>query len=134
MNAAFGGSTKGRWIVLVAAGIALAGALTACGRCGTLTGSCEDLDDTGFVRVLVLDQEGMPVPNVNSCASLGSNAFTCAFTQSDGVMEHPVPVGMRRTWVEPPEGYVQGSDPLEQVVEVVKDRTTRVEFRLVRTP
>ena len=134
MNAAFGGSTKGRWIVLAAAGIALAGALTACGGCDTATGSCEDLDDMGFVRVLVLDQEGMPVPNVNSCASLGSNAFTCAFTQSDGVMEHPVPVGMRRTWVEPPEGYAQGSDPLEQVVEVVKDRTTQVEFRLVRTP
>ena len=87
----------------------------------------------GFVRMLVLDQEGTPVPNVNSCASLGSNAFTCAFTPSDGVMEHPVPVGMRRTWVEPPEGYAQGSDPLEQVVEVVKDRTTQVEFRLVRT-
>ena len=134
MNAAFGGSTKGRWIVLAAAGIALAGALTACGGCDTATGSCEDLDDMGFVRVLVLDQEGMPVPNVNSCASLGSNAFTCAFTQSDGVMEHPVPVGMRRTWVEPPEGYAQGSDPLEQVVEVVKDRTTQVEFTLVRTP
>ena len=134
MNPVFGGSTKGRWIVLAAAGIALAGALTACGGCDTLTGNCEDLADMGFVRVLVLDQQGAPVPNVNSCASLGSNAFTCAFTQSDGVMEHPVEVGMRRTWVEPPEGYVQGSDPLEQVVEVVKDRTTQVEFRLVRTP
>ena len=118
MNAAFGWSTKGRWIVLAAAGIALAGALTACGGCDTLTGSCEDLSDTGFVRVLVLDQEGAPVPDVNSCASLTSNGWVCGFTQSDGVMRHPVPVGMRRIWVEPPEGYVQGSDPLEQVVKV----------------
>ena len=52
----------------------------------------------GFVRMLVLDQEGTPVPNVNACASLTSNGFVCAFTRSDGVMEHPVPVGMRRTW------------------------------------
>ena len=137
---------RGRWIVLAVVGIALAGALTACGGCDTPTGSCEDLPDMGFIRVLVLDQEGAPIPNVTSCASLGSNSFACAFTQSDGVMEHPVPVGMRRTWIaeslspmrppfrpKPPEGYVQGSDPLEQVVEVVKDRTTQVEFRLVRT-
>ena len=104
MNAAFGRSTKGRWIVPAAAGIALAGALTACGGCDTLTGSCEDLTDMGLVRVLVLDQEVAPVPNVNSCASLGSNAFLCGFTGSDGVTElGGVPVGMRRTWVEPPE-------------------------------
>ena len=45
-----------------------------------------------------------------------------------------VTVGMRGTWVVHREGYVQGSDPLEQVVGVVKDRTTQVEFRLVRTP
>ncbi len=134
MNAVFGGSTKGRWIVLAAAGIALAGALTACGRCGTPTGSCEDLPDMGLVRVLVLDQEGAPVPNVNSCASLGSNAWVCGFTRGDGVMElGGVTVGMSRIWVEPPEGYVQGSGPLEQVVEVVKDQTSQVEFRLART-
>ena len=133
MHPAFGGSTKGRWIVLVAAGIALAGALTACGRCGTLTGSCEDLPDMGLVRVLVLDQKGAPVPNVNSCVS-GRNGWVCAFTRSDGVAKMGMLVGMRRTWIEPPEGYVQGSDPLEQVVEVVKDQTTPVEFRLVRTP
>ncbi len=134
MNPAFGGSTKGRWIVLAAAGIALAGALTACGRCGTPTGSCEDLPDMGLVRVLVLDQEGAPVPNVNACASLGGNAWVCQFTRSDGVMKvGGMPVGMRRTWIEPPEGYVQGSDPLEQVVEFFKDQTTQVEFRLVRT-
>ena len=103
----------------------------------------------GFVRMQVLDQEGAPVPAVNSCASLGSNWFTCAFTQSDGVMKHPVPVGMRWVWVELPEGYVQGSDPLDreyakpgylrgpsvvQRVEVVEDQTTQVEFRLVQTP
>ena len=70
-----------------------------------------------------------------SFPSLGSDAWVCGFTRSDGVMEiGGVPVGMRRTWVEPPEGYVQESDPLEQVVEVVKDRTTQVEFTLVRTP
>ena len=50
----------------------------------------------------------------------------------DGYSSHHGP--KRRTWVEPPEGYVPGSDPLEQVVEVVKDRTTQVEFTLVRTP
>ncbi len=88
----------------------------------------------GLVRVLVLDQEGAPVPNVNSCVSSGRNGWVCALTRSDGVAEMGMLVGMRRTWIEPPEGYVQGSDPLEQVVEFFKDQTTQVEFRLVRTP
>ena len=60
MNAAFGGSTKRRWIILAAAGIALAGALSACGGCDTATGSCEGVE-FGLVRVIVQDQEAEPV-------------------------------------------------------------------------
>ena len=132
MNAAFGGSTKRRWIILAAAGIALAGALNACGGCDTATGSCEGVE-FGLVRVIVQDQEGAPVPNVNSCGTLGTETGqVCGFTQTDGLAELPVGAGMRLIWVEPPEGYVQGSTPLEQMVDVVG--TTQVEFMLVRTP
>ena len=111
--------------------ILLAGGLTACG-CDTPTGSCERV--YGFVQVLVQDEEGAPIPDVKSCVALGlPSAWTCGFTQADGVAQvPPVREGMRRTWIEPPDGYVQGSEPLEQIVEVVRDQTTQVTFMLVR--
>ena len=131
MNGALGWSKRGRWIAIGAVGIALSIGVGACGGCDTPTGSCEGVD-FGLVRVLVQDQDGAPVPNVNSCGALGGSGQVCGFTETDGVTELPVRAGMRLIWVEPPEGYVQGSTPLEQMVDVVA--TTQVEFRLVRTP
>ena len=132
MKAEFGRSAKARWIVPAAVGIALSGGLAACADCDTPTGSCEGLE-FGLVRVLVRDQEETPVPNVNSCGTLGTGSGqVCQFTQTDGVAELPVRASMRRIWVEPPEGYVQGSTPLEQMVDVVVDGTTQVEFMLLR--
>ena len=132
MNAEFGRSAKARWIVPAAVGIALSVGVAACAECDTPTGSCEGVE-FGLVRVLVQDQAGAPVPNVKSCGTLGTGSGqVCGFTQTDGVAELPVGAGMRLIWVEPPEGYVQGSDPLEQMVSVVKNQTTRVEFTLVR--
>ena len=131
MNSEFGRSAKARWIVPAAVGIALSVGV-ACAECDTPTGSCEGVE-FGLVRVLVQDQEQAPVPNVNSCGTLGTaSGRVCQFTQTDGVAELPVGAGMRLIWVEPPEGYVQGSTPLEQMVDVVG--TIQVDFMLVRTP
>lgn len=84
----------------------------------------------GLIGVLVLDQDETPIPGVLACAS-----NVCASTQTNGAVELAVRSGLtHRTRIEPPAGYVQGSDPLEQQGMVVKDQTTQAEFRLVRTP
>ena len=76
------------WIALSAAWIALSVAITACGGCDTPTGSCRGVE-FGVALVLVVGQEGAPVPNVRACG-----AGVCGFTQTDGVTEGAV----RKWW------------------------------------
>ena len=124
-----GSSKWGCWVALGVVQVALTIVAGACGGCDTPSGSCEGVD-FGLIRVLVLDQDDNPVPGAPACAWT-----VCASTQANGAVELAVRSGLEhRTWIELPAGYVQGSDPLEQSVTVVKDQTTQAEFRLVRTP
>ncbi len=110
-------------------------ALSACGGCDTLTGSCSGLGEFGLVRATVLDQDATPVPDVSVCSTMGTGATAqvCGSTQNDGTVDlPPVRAGSRRVSVDPPTGYVQGSTPLEKTVLVVRDQTTEVEFRLLQ--
>lgn len=106
--------------------LALAATVTACGGCDTPTGSCVGLE-VGLVRVLVVDQDGAPVPNVQAC---GANV--CSITQDDGVTVLPVGAGQKRIRIEPPEGYVYLGDPLGQLVFIPNGETLELEFELVR--
>lgn len=91
--------------------------------------------DPGSIIVLVRDQAAAGVSGVRVSVEMpnaGGGVFRVARpTDSDGKAEfRGVPAGRRRVEVVPPAGF--GGNELIRDVDVTKDRTTQVEFVLIR--
>jgi hypothetical protein len=59
---------------------------------------------------------------------------TTIWTQADGTANFgkTVPAGPQRVEIGVPQGFAEGDTPLNRVVDVRKDATVTVEFRLLR--
>jgi hypothetical protein len=124
-----------------AAGLLLAWA--AATQCSGLTGPSEVglplPANAGTVVVRVRDQHDAPVRNVSVSIELpdtsGGVFRTVADTGADGTVTffREVPAGLRRVEIAPPDGFTAGSEPLAREIEVRRDASTTVDFRLLRT-
>jgi hypothetical protein len=93
--------------------------------------------DPGTVLVRVRDEQAAPVSGAGVSVQMpntsGGLFEVGTTTRADGSSTiSAVPAGPRRVSVTPPAGYAAGSDPLVQIVNVVKGETVRVEFVLRR--
>ena len=93
----------------------------------------------GTVVVRVSDQFGNPIRDVAVSLDLPRapgvlSAATTIWTQADGTSNFgkTVPAGPQRFEIGVPQGFVAGDTPLSRVVDVRKDATVTVEFRLLR--
>jgi hypothetical protein len=97
--------------------------------------------DPGTVVVRVSDQFGGPIRDVAVSLDLPRApgviaASTTIKTQADGTANFgkSVPAGPQRFEIGVPPGFAAGDTPLSQVVDVRKDATVTVDFRLQRIP
>lgn len=94
--------------------------------------------DPGTLQVRVLDQNDAAIAGAWVYVELPNGAGGTfqegTATKANGVGEfRSVPAGRRTVEVKPPAGYRVGSDsPLKQV-EVIKDATVSLEFRLLKS-
>ena len=106
-------------------------------RCG------EPSDDypvnPGTVVVRVSDQFGNPIREVAVSLDLPRapgvvTSATTMWTQADGTANfgRTVPAGPQRFEIGVPQGFAAGDNPLSRVLDVRKDATVTVEFRLLR--